>query len=203
MIDINGLRRLAQAATPGPWLAKNVSGSGLEIHMSHPLYPDKEWPAFGTDSAFCKKGLVSYETWTQFPREVQNVQQSKNAEFIAAANPAVISELLDRLEAAESDALEQARLNGMGASREAALMAKLETAEKERDELRTELKEVRREVAMTHYTINTLQAKIEAMEQQEPVASVWRCDNGHIHGSCERTLPMGTKLFDLPGAKGE
>ena len=44
-----------------------------------------------------------------------------------------ILELLDRLEAAESDALEQARLNGMGASREASLMAKLEAAEKERD----------------------------------------------------------------------
>ena len=31
----------------------------------------------------------------------------------------VLTELLDRLEDAESDALEQARLNGMGASREA------------------------------------------------------------------------------------
>ena len=103
MININELRRLAQAATPGPWVAKNVSGAGLEIHMIHPLYPDKEWPAFGTDSAFCKKGLVSYETWTQFPHEVQNVQQSKNAEYIAAANPAAISELLDRLEAAEKE----------------------------------------------------------------------------------------------------
>ena len=38
--------------------------------------------------------------------------------------------MIDRLEGAESDALEQARLNGMGASREAALMAKLEAAEK-------------------------------------------------------------------------
>ena len=143
--------------------------------MAHPVYPDKEWPAFGTDSAFCKKGLVSYETWTQFPYEVQNVQQSKNAEFIAAANPATVIELLDRLEAVE----------------------------KGRDELRTELKEVRHAVAMTRYTINTLQAKVEAMEKQEPVASVWRCDNGHIHGSCERTLPMGAKLYALPGAKGE
>lgn len=39
-----------------------------------------------------------------------------------------MNELLDRLEAAESDALEQARLNGMGAERELALMAKLEAA---------------------------------------------------------------------------
>ena len=85
----------------------------------------------------------------------------------------------------------------------AKLLIRLEAAEMERDELRTELKEVRREVAMTHYTINTLQAKVEAMEKQEPVASVWRCDNGHIHGSCERTLPIGTKLYALPGAKGE
>ena len=53
-----------------------------------------------------------------------------------------------KIEEAESDALEQARLNGMGSEREAALMAKLEAAEKERDALR---------------------AKIAEMEQQEPV----------------------------------
>ena len=50
---------------------------------------------------------------------------------------------------------------------------------------------------------DALRAKVAEMERQEPVASVWRCDNGHIHGSCERTLPMGTKLYALPGAKGE
>ena len=58
-----------------------------------------------------------------------------------------LTELINRLDAAESDALEQARLNGMGASREAELMAKLEAAEKERDALR---------------------AKIEQMEKQGP-----------------------------------
>lgn len=60
---------------------------------------------------------------------------------------------------------------------------------RERDDLRAENDELRN--------------LLEAMEKQEPVASVWRCDNGHIHGSCERTLPMGTKLYALPGAKGE
>ena len=50
-----------------------------------------------------------------------------------------VAELLDRLEEAESDALEQARLNGMGASREAALMAKLEATEKERDFAKVEI----------------------------------------------------------------
>lgn len=66
--------------------------------------------------------------------------------------------------------------------REAALMAQLEAAEKERDALR---------------------AKITEMEQQEPVAHVWRCDNGHIHGSCESELLMGQQLYALPGAQGE
>ena len=46
-----------------------------------------------------------------------------------------------------------------------------------------------------------LRTKIEAMERQEPVASVWRCDNGHIHGSCEKTLPMGAKLYARTGAQ--
>lgn len=59
-----------------------------------------------------------------------------------------VAVLLNRLEEAESDTLEQARMNGMGASREVALMAKLEAAEKERDALR---------------------ARIEEMEQQKPV----------------------------------
>ena len=82
MININELRRLAQAAALGP--------DGVSLN------------------------------WLKLLQDFQK-----------EANPAVITEILDRLEAAESDALEQARLNGMGASREAALMAKLEAAEKD------------------------------------------------------------------------
>ena len=156
MININELRRLAQAATP---------------HVGRACkYQDAHW---------LREGHVDFENADLF---IASERPQEDAAFYAAANPATVIELLDRLEDAKSDALEQARLNGMGASREAALMAKLEVAEKERDNLR---------------------AKIEAMENQEPVVSVWRCDNGHIHGSCERTLPMGTKLYALPGAKGE
>jgi len=150
MIDINELRQSAQAATPGPWIAKNVSGAGLEIHMSHPVYPDKEWPAFGTDSAFCKKGLVSYETWTQFPHEVRDAQQSKNARLIAAANPAAISELLDRLEAAEK--------------------------EREIDEQR--IADLMEELNRVEHEIDALRAKVEAMERQEPVAEWLPLDSG-------------------------
>jgi hypothetical protein len=106
-------------------------------------------------------------------------------------------EMIDRLEAAESDALEQARLNGMGGEREAALLSKLEAAEKERDTLRTdkatlqqmtyslkdrvevvekeyrhmlEVKEIyQRQLNETEDERDALRAKIEAMEKQEPV----------------------------------
>jgi len=70
MIDINELRRLAQAVQGSP---RNIHERVNAIHNLHDALPS-----------------------------------------------GVVLELLDRLEAAESDALEQARLNGMGASREAA-----------------------------------------------------------------------------------
>ena len=69
-----------------------------------------------------------------------------NAKGVSEPLQGAVKALIDRLEAAESDALEQARLNGIGAEKELALMAKLEAAEKERD---------------------TLLARIEAMEEQE------------------------------------
>ena len=104
--------------------------------------------------------------------------------------------LSERLEAAESDALEQARLNGMGGEREAALLAKLEAAEKERDALR---------------------ARIEAMERQEPVAWMLNCqtlggDTGWIlswtqsgAGLCNRLKGEENekRLYALPVAKGD
>jgi hypothetical protein len=99
----------------------------------------------------------------------------------------IVHALIDRLEAAESEAIEQARLNGMGSEREAALMAKLEAAEKERDALR---------------------AKIEQMERQEPVAEIGQqytllfAGSGPITGLVKRHgLKIGDKLYALPGAQ--
>lgn len=51
--------------------------------------------------------------------------------------------------------------------------------------------------------IDALRAKIAEMEKQGPVAHVWRCDNGHVHGSCESELLMGQQLYALPGAQPE
>ena len=138
-IDINKLRRLAQAATPGPWYATGKLTRYVEARIDGGLI--QEVAACGPTKADGGYGP----------------QQEANARLIAAANPAAISGLLDRLEAAENDALEQARLNGIGAERELALMAKLEAAEKERDALRS---------------------KIAEMERQEPVAEWLPLDSG-------------------------
>ena len=118
MIDIKVLRRLAQAATPGPWKMLPVGDGRQKFTVVNSEFlsiltvPDEGGATFGT------------------------VYDEADTRFIAAANPVTVIELLDRLEEAESDCLEQARLNGMGASREAALMAKLEVVGKENAKLR-------------------------------------------------------------------
>ena len=96
---------------------------------------------------------------------INELRPAVEAAGLNAISVQEVLELLDRLESAESCALEQARLNGMGSEREAALMAKLEAAEKERDELRIELNDIRYGVAVAHDTIKALRAKIEAMEK--------------------------------------
>ena len=162
MIDINELRRLAQAATPGP--------DGVSLN------------------------------WIKLLQDFQK-----------EANPAAINELLDRLEEAESDALEQARLNGMGASREAALTAKLEAAEKERDVLRDRLALESQENGALRDSVDraceerdALQAKIEAMEKQEPVGKfIQHPSNGIWEQDGYGDNPDARPLYALPGAKGE
>ena len=141
------------------------------------------------------------------------------------------------VDAAKSEMMVQARLLNISREREASLMAKLEAAEKvvteayqrgystgqeeiekERDELRIELKEIRYEVAVAHDTIKAMRAKIEAMEKQEPVA--WRTfdgEGGYDYRSFEDNEDYQEKwnarnpnyltwvepLYALPGAKGE
>ena len=206
-INIHELRRLAQAATPGP--------DGVRLN------------------------------WLKLLKDFQE-----------EANPSVICELIDSLEMAEKerdwhaercqdamtecDALEQARLNGMGASREAVLMAKLEVSERDRatfimeignlctkvEALREQLSKQRSlsqaaqhlaEVAQRR--ADALQAKITEMERQEPVGTLhvgsyygeelqdWEFEANQ--GACDKlneayiSNPTSLPLYALPGAKGE
>lgn len=123
-----------------------------------------------------------------------------------------ILELLDRLEAAESDALEQARLNGMGASREAALMAKLEAAEKEAAHIKeVEFPRKVRAVAAGWETKcarieqerDALRAKIEEMEKQEPAAWCATDETGTVIEALgvNQSRRFDTALYLAPGAQ--
>ena len=88
MTDINELRRLTQEATPGPWYI----GSG--IYEGRNIYSVE---AVTDDEGFTYNPVVA----TAEDDEV--ACWDANARLIAAANPAGISELLDRLEAAEKE----------------------------------------------------------------------------------------------------
>ena len=158
MIDTKDLRRLAQAATPGPWInhgrQPNVAG------LPH--------------SAVAAKTLLA-RVYSEAYGDAE--QETANASFIAAANPAAITELIGRLEAAEKDSAHHKAL-AESALRVAkgwegkcdALRAKISdltinveylgNLKKSYEELIGELQDER----------DTLRAKGEAMEKQEPVA---------------------------------
>lgn len=81
MIDTKELRRLTQAASTGPWRVDEV-GVGFEIAA----------------------GDIVVAQAQSIPRDsVQHAARRANAAFIAAANPAAVKELLDRLEEAEKE----------------------------------------------------------------------------------------------------
>ena len=131
-IDINKLRRLAQAATPGPWYVTGKLTRYVEALIDGGLI--QEVAACGPTKADGGYGP----------------QQEANARLIAAANPAAISELLDRLEEAEKE-------RGSAMMLVDRLALALNTSNHERDALR---------------------AKIAEMEQQEPVAEWLPLDSG-------------------------
>ena len=143
---------------------------------------------------------------------------ASDPEFASSTPPLAILELLDRLEAAESECLEQARLNGMGSEREAALMAKLEAAEKsdaesltmyrkardERDALRVENAALVEDMNLLRNNNVTLRAKISEMERQKPVGKfVQHPSNGLWEQDGYGDNPDARPLYALPGAKGE
>lgn len=76
--DLNRLRELAQAATPGPWAEAPESGTNGWYAVEY-LNED----ARGTDVAL-------------------RITSAQDAEFIAAINPAVVLALIERAEKAEA-----------------------------------------------------------------------------------------------------
>ena len=113
-----------------------------------------------------------------------------------------ILEILDHLEAVESECLEQVRLNGMGSEREAALMAKLEAAERERDVLRDRLALESQENGALRDSVDRACEERDELraesDTRKALIDTLRAENAKLHAriaEMERQEPMGT-LYD-------
>ena len=112
-MDTKELRRLAQAATPGPWEFEDV-GHKYVVSKSGDGWISRE---------VCK---LDGSTMSAF-------RQKENGPFIAAANPAAIIEILDRLEATEEDRSNFLVEMGKLCAQCDVLRSRIEAVEKERD----------------------------------------------------------------------
>ena len=85
-VDHAELRRLAEAATPGPWYRGHNENGASQGEMS--VWPDSHMIG----------GLIAKAGW-QMPWEGWFEQPAKDAAYIAAANPAVMVALLNEIDA--------------------------------------------------------------------------------------------------------
>lgn len=124
-------------------------------------------------------------------------------DFKLAGSPMLLQttqmgELLDRLDVAESEALEEARLNGMGSEREAALMAKLEAVEKERNDFAQQLVQSeigKREISEAHDALQVEVGKLKDLEVSRCVKiNGYIVDNARLAEEVER---LRTKIAEM------
>ena len=209
-IDTKELRRLAQAATPGPWVSQGRY-IGTPRHMSY----------VGEVRDQCGN-------WS-------DTEKSRaDAAFIAAANPAAITEILDRLEAAENEveslrrgiafrddvvaglAVEHDTLRAENAGlvddmnllrdNNTALRARIEALENERTVDEQRIADLMAELNRVGHENEELHTKIADMERQEPVAEIVSFggpDLKEVAWKKGKMPTLGSKLYALPGAKGE
>lgn len=142
------LARLAEAATKGPW--DRMAGRGLvrairddlAVPLFEPLEPYSD-PLL--DAPTCRVGgEVVFRANSQAARESAAIRQAvHNAAFIAAANPATVLALLSEIAALRGDLTETRVAADLLVS---SVRADLRQAERQRDELRKALSELRIEM---------------------------------------------------------
>ena len=88
MIDIEELRHLAEKAASGPWYTGNGTYEGRNI--------------YSVESVTDNEGFT-YQPVIATVEDNDSPLWAENTTFIAAANPAAVSELIGRLEAAENE----------------------------------------------------------------------------------------------------
>ena len=199
-IDTKELRRLAQAATP---------------HVGHACkYQDAHW---------LREGHVDFENADLF---IASERPQEDAAFYAATNPAAITEILDRLEAAENEVESLRRgidfrddvVAGLAVEHDA-LRAKIEAMENESTIDEQRIADLMAELNRVGHENDALRAEITEMEKQEPIGVLhvgsyygeelqdWEFEANQ--GACDKlneayiSNPTSLPLYALPGAKGE
>ena len=183
----------------------------IQDALQHQDFPERIDAMRGYDAA--EKRLLDRLEAAEKECDALRAELSTEKSWVEDYKRQVVS-LQNNLEVAESEALEQARLNGMGAERELALMAKLEAAEKERDDVAMQLAQSEQGKRKISEECDALRAKIEAMEQQEPVELtdemvrvataeyVQACSRG-LHPNIAWRRAFEATISVAPKAKGE
>jgi hypothetical protein len=153
MIDINELRQSAQAATPGPWYIGSGTYEGRNIYSAEAVTDDEGFTYNPVVATAEDDDVVCWEA---------------NARLIAAANPAVISELLDRLEAAEKSDAES--------------LAMYRRARDERDALRAEIERLQSNLSASAQAFVQLEAVAAEARRNDATAMSWISEAKHAIG---------------------
>ncbi|MGV8422346.1 ead/Ea22-like family protein [Pseudomonas aeruginosa] len=145
MTDHAELRRLAKAATPGPWT----------LYVPEDYQGPDELPGYGVECAEGRAivwGALEPETGCQFDRD---------AEFIAAANPQAILALLDEIDGMKASGWRNHSVNYARAEK---CPQTLETAQAAWDRDQELIEEQRQQIARDSQTINQLRQKLQSAE---------------------------------------
>lgn len=145
MTDHAELRRLAKAATPGPWT----------LYVPEDYQGPEELPGYGVECAEGRAivwGALEPETGCQFDRD---------AEFIAAANPKTILALLDEIDGMKASGWRNHSVNYARAEK---CPQTLETAQAAWDRDQELIEEQRQQIARDSQTINQLRQKLQSAE---------------------------------------
>ncbi|HEJ1982829.1 ead/Ea22-like family protein [Pseudomonas aeruginosa] len=145
MTDHAELRRLAKAATPGPWI----------LYVPEDYQGPEELPGYGVECAEGRAivwGALEPETGCQFDRD---------AEFIAAANPNTILALLDEIDGMKASGWRNHSVNYARAEK---CPQTLETSQAAWDRDQELIEEQRQQIARDSQTINQLRQKLQSAE---------------------------------------
>ena len=180
MSYIRELRKLAQAATPGGWYVEG----GCIYGCKDVTDGEEEW-----------RPVIAH------PDDDEPVNYEGNAAFIAAANPAAILDLLDRLEAAE-EAITEAYQRGYSTGQE-----EIEKEYQHALEVKEAYQAYQHQLNETEEERDALRAKIEQMEKQDPAAYLWTSvQSGDIEvtwdeDAFDREMWHRSPLYTTPGAQ--